>query len=77
MSGLNVNYKPKSITGLLMAAGILFVGTGSVFENGDLTQYGNLFLLLGVCSWVYHIDKYKKKSTKRPTRRPPVGRYRA
>lgn len=72
MSGLSIHYKPKSITGLFIAAGILFVGAGTMIGNAEMTEYGNIFLLLGGISWIYHVDKYSKKSVNKmkPVRRP-------
>ncbi|WP_321430508.1 hypothetical protein [uncultured Methanolobus sp.] len=61
MSELNVNYEPKSITGLLVVAGIVFVGIGSITGNADMTEYGNLFLLPGLGSWFHFIDKNNQK----------------
>ncbi len=55
MNGLKIKYEPKSITGLLVAGGMLFVGTGTIIENINLTEYGNLFLLLGLGAWVNYI----------------------
>jgi hypothetical protein len=71
LSEFKIKYEPKSITGLLIAAGIMFVGIGSMTGITDVTEYGNFFLLLGIASWFYHLDKYKKKSVKRkPLKRP-------
>jgi hypothetical protein len=73
LSEFNVNYEPKSITGLLVIAGIVFVGIGSMAGNTDMTEYGNLFLLGGGGSWIYHLDKFNNKSA---NKRPPVRRIR-
>jgi hypothetical protein len=71
LSEFKIKYEPKSITGLLIAAGIMFVGIGSMTGNTDVTGYGNFFLLLGGGSWIYHLDKYKKMSVNRkPVKRP-------
>jgi len=71
LSEFNIKYEPKSITGLLVAAGIAFVGTGAMTGNAEVTGYGNLFLLLGLGSWAYHIDKHNKKSVNNKLVRRP------
>jgi hypothetical protein len=73
LSGFNINYKPKSITGLLVAGGMFFLWTGFVFGYSDLIPYGKFFLSLGLISWVDQIDKHNKKSV---NKRIPVRRSR-
>ena len=60
-SPLNILFKPKSILGLLVAAGILFllIGGGLISVSGAASAFfistGGLLLFIGLVGWAFFV----------------------
>lgn len=61
MVSLNILYKPKSILGLLVAGGILFllIAGLTLTLSDKVSQFfltwGSIFLTIGIVGWLFYI----------------------